>query len=162
MGDGFRIREAGHGDLDKIVELWVGLLDFHLTFDPHYARSADSESGFAEHLGGKIDAADHLLLVVEVDGEVVGFTNGNLASYPPCLAHRAHGYLDNMVVSLEYQRRGLGAALLEAAMDWFRTKGVPTVEARVHLANPKVMAFWQKTEFAPYMQMIRASTRRPG
>lgn len=161
MKEECRVRAAGLGDIDRIVELWAELVDFHLEFDPRYARHAGAEAGFAQWLRETIDDDDRLLLVVEVEGAVVGFTNGELASYPPCFAHRAHGYLDNMTVASGFRRRGLGTALLEAALAWFRAKGVPTVEGRVHLDNAAGMAFWRKTEFRPYMQMIRAQTRRP-
>jgi len=162
MEDSHRIRRAGHEDVERIVDLWSDLLDFHLAFDAKYEKSADAKPGFARHLHEYVGAADRVLLVVEVDGEVVGFTNGLLAQYPPCLAHRAHGYLDNMMVAAEHRRRGLGAALFEAAMDWFREQGVPTVEARVHMANAASRAFCRKVGLTPYMELLRTATRASG
>jgi hypothetical protein len=54
----------------------------------------------------------------------------------------------------------MGTALLQRAMAWFSAKGACTVEGRVLLSNPIAMAFWEKTEFEPYMHTIRASTER--
>ncbi|MFG1691583.1 GNAT family N-acetyltransferase, partial [Gemmatimonadota bacterium] len=110
-------------------------------------------------LRSHLDDADHLLLVAEMDGEVVGFLNGELLEYPPCFEHRSHGFIDNMAVSPQWQRIGLGTALLEKGMAWFSAKGVPTVEGKVHLSNPLAMGFWQKTGFEPYMQTVRAPTK---
>lgn len=50
MVDAYRVREAGPEDVDRVVEIWVGLLDFHLQFDPKYRRCQGAEDGFAHHL----------------------------------------------------------------------------------------------------------------
>ena len=38
------------------VRLWAELVDFHLEFDPRYARHADAEAGFARWLRETIEA----------------------------------------------------------------------------------------------------------
>jgi GNAT superfamily N-acetyltransferase len=151
-------RDATQQDVDRVVELWAEHVDFHAQCDPRFLRTEGSEVGFAQHLRTKLAESDYLLLVAEIDGEVVGFLNGELSAYPPCFAHHAHGFIDNLAVSPQRQRAGVGTALLEKAMAWFSAKGVSTVEGRVLLANPVAMAFWQKTEFEPYMHTIRAAT----
>lgn len=45
-------------------------------------------------------------------------------------------------------------SLLGRAMSWFAAKGATTVEGKVLLADPVVMAFWRKTKFEPYMHTI--------
>ena len=159
MADQGSVREATQHDIDKVVELWAELVSFHARYDPRYMMKAGADNGFADHLRSHLDDANHLLLVAEMDGEVVGFLNGELLEYPPCFEHRSHGFIDNMAVSPQWQRIGLGTALLEKGMAWFSAKGVPTVEGKVHLLNPLAMGFWQKTGFEPYMQTIRAPTK---
>ena len=152
------VRDATQQDIDRVVELWAEHVDFHAQCDPRFERREGSEDGFAQHLRTQLDKSDYLLVVGEIDGEVAGFLNGELSDYPPCFAHRAHGFIDNLAVSPQWQRAGLGTALVEKAMAWFSAKGVTTVEGRVLLSNPMAMAFWQKTEFEPYMHTIRART----
>ncbi len=152
------VREATPEDVDRVVELWGEHVDFHAACDPRFLRREGSEDGFAEHLRSQLGKADHLLLVAEIDGDVVGFLNGELLRYPPCFANREHGFIDNVAVSAQWQRKGIGTTLLETAMAWFSAKGVPTVEGKVLLSNPLAMGFWRKTSFQPYMQTIRAST----
>ena len=159
MVDQDSVREATQQDIERVVELWAEMVDFHARYDPRYLRMDGSEGGFAHHLRSHLGEADYLLMVAEIDGEVVGFLNGEVLEYPPCFAHRAHGVIDNLAVSPQWQRRGVGTALLERGMAWFSDKGVPTVEGRVLLSNPVAMEFWQKTAFEPYMQTIRAPTQ---
>ena len=61
-------------------------MDFHAQCDPRFLRKEGSENGFAQHLHAKLGESDYLLLVAEIDGEVVGFLNGELSAYPPCFA----------------------------------------------------------------------------
>lgn len=157
MGDGYLIRDAVLEDVDQIVEVWAHAMEFHRTLDPMFERCADADSKFAAHVGGMIDDADRVVLVAESDAKVVGFTNGSIAQYPPVLARREHGFIGNLHVLPQHQRRGVGTALLRGAMAWFQSKGVSTMEARFHLANPKMTAFLKSTEFVPYLQVIRAS-----
>lgn len=156
MSDRHLLREAASDDIDRIVEVWVDAMDFHETLDPMFERCGDAESRFAAHVGGMIGDDGHVVLVAEEEDEVVGFMNGWIAQYPPVLARREHGFIGNLHVLLEFQRRGLGTALLKGAMDWFHSKGVPTVEARFHLANQKMTAFLKGTGFVPYLQVIRS------
>lgn len=156
------VREARPGDVDRVVELWAEMVDYHAEHDPRFARGEGSEKGFADHLRDRLDETDYLLLVAEVDGEVVGFLNGELQKYPPCFAHRDHGYIHNLAVSSGRRREGVGAALLEEAMAWFTARRVSAVEGKVLMANSVAMGFWGKTRFEPYMQIIRASTGGPG
>ena len=153
------VREATPEDVDRVVALWGEHVDFHAECDPQFLRRDGSGDGFAQHLRNQLGKADHLLLVAEIDGDVVGFLNGELLRYAPCFANREHGFIDNVAVAAERQRRGIGTALLERAMAWFLAKGVPTVEGKVLLSNPLAMGFWRKTSFQPYMQTIRASTK---
>ena len=159
MADQDPVREATQHDIDRVVELWAEMVDFHARYDPRYLRKDGSDDGFAGHLHSHLDDADYLLLVAEIDGEVVGFLNGELLEYAPCFEHRSHGFIDNLAVSPQWQRTGLGTALLERGMAWFSAKGVSTVEGKVLLSNPLAMGFWQKTDFEPYMQTIRAPTK---
>jgi ribosomal protein S18 acetylase RimI-like enzyme len=159
MVDQRSVREASQQDIDRVVELWAEHVDFHAQFDPRFLRGEGSEDGFAHHLRSHLGDTDFLLLVGEIDGEVAGFLHGELSDYPPCFANRTHGVINDLAVSPQWRRAGLGAALLEKGMAWFSAKGVPTVEGRVLLSNPVAVAFWQKTGFEPYMQTIRASTK---
>lgn len=161
MVDRCSVREGTLRDVDRVVELWGEHVDFHAQCDPRFLRVDGSEDGFAEHIRSHLGKTDYLLVVAEIDGEVVGFLNGQLLQYPPCFARREHGFIDNLAVSARWQRNGIGTALLEKAMAWFAAKGASTVEGKVLLSNSVAMGFWRKTRFQPYMQTIRASTTLP-
>ncbi len=152
------IREATARDLERVVEIWVGFLDFHARLDPRFVRKTGSEREFAQHLERRLKDEDCLLLVGEVEEGVVGYLNGEMGSYPPCFAQRIHGVIQDLAVAPPWQRRGIGTALLQAAMAWFQRKGVTAVEAGVLAKNPLATSFWKRVGFEPYMQTFRGFT----
>ena len=156
------IRRATDQDIDRIVELWAEHVEFHAELDPRFERRGGSEDGFADHLRGRLGQEDFLLLVAEVENQVIGFLNGELSNHPPCFTARAHGSIDNLAVSRQWQRHGHGTGLLKESMRWFAERGVPTVELRVLMGNPLAMRFWEKAGFQPYMQTFRTPTRSEG
>jgi ribosomal protein S18 acetylase RimI-like enzyme len=155
------VRNATNQDIDRIADLWAEQLDFHAGIDPRFERRPGSRDGFADHLRGRLGQGDFILLVAEVEGEVIGFLNGELSNYSPCFVSRAHGFIDNLAVSPRWQRNGHGTALLKKSMSWFTERGVPAVELRVLMANPLAMGFWEKAGFQPYIQTFRTPTNPP-
>jgi ribosomal protein S18 acetylase RimI-like enzyme len=155
MSERWVVREAVRQDIDRVVELWAEHVDFHASLDPRFERREESGKEFGSHLGSRLGQEDFLLLVAEVEGEVVGFINGELTNRPPCFVHRAHGFINDLAVSPRWQRRGAGGVLVKEAMAWFHERGAPTVEARVLKTNSLAMGFWRKAGFEPYMQIVR-------
>jgi ribosomal protein S18 acetylase RimI-like enzyme len=151
------VREATDRDIDRVVELWAEHVDFHGELDPRFKRGDGSEAGFRDHLMRNLGRAEFLLLVAEAENEIVGFLHGELLQHPPCLAERIRGFISDLAVSSEWQRAGFGSALLEEGMAWFAGKGVPTVELKVLMSNPKAMGFWRGAGFEAYMQTFRTS-----
>jgi putative acetyltransferase len=98
------------------------------------AIRAVNDAAFDQPLEGRIvDAlrahgAVRLSLVAEVDGHVVGHI-----LFSPVVSAGAEGLgLGPMAVTPEHQRRGIGAALIEAALTRLRAAGCPFVVVLGH------------------------------
>ena len=76
------------------------------------------------------------VLVAEVDGEVTGFA--------AVLIEGNHSELDGLFVEPEHWRRGIGAALIDAAAHEARRKGLSLMV----VANPSAREFYEKCGFA--------------
>jgi RimJ/RimL family protein N-acetyltransferase len=91
-------------------------------------------------------AADNaVFLVAEVDGEIVGELNcrGGIRS---SLRHAA---LLGVSVRAGWRDRGVGSALLAAALDWARATGVVTrIELSVYAENARAIHLYEKFGFA--------------
>ena len=59
----------------------------------------------------------------------------------------ARGYVSELVVHPDYQRRGLGEAMLRWALAWFRERGLRTATLTVNTDNAPAIALYRKLGF---------------
>ena len=88
--------------------------------------------------------SDHAaVFVAEADGEIVG--RMSLARDPhPASFHVADL---GLMVDARYRRRGVGTALLEAAVAWARAVGVAKLELHVFPHNEAAIALYERFGF---------------
>ena len=96
-----------------------------------------------KHIGRK----DRLCLAAEIDGIAVGFLLAAILQRPKVFEHRRYGHIYDVFVEAGRRNRGAGQALVGAAMDWFRARGVDRVELYTHAMNAPGRRFWSKMGF---------------
>lgn len=74
--------------------------------------------------------------IIRKNGRVVGCILGGWDG--------RRGYIHHLAVHPEYQGRGYGRALVEAAHDAFRRLGVPKLHLFVQTDNPRVVGFYER------------------
>lgn len=127
-----RIRPATRADLPTLGRLGASLMRLHHGFDPQrfMAPPADADSGYAWFLGTQLTDDEAAVLVAEPDGQpgtVLGYVYARLEPLSwedlrdPC------GFIHDVVVAETARGGGVGRALVEAALDWCRAKGMPRV-----------------------------------
>lgn len=93
--------------------------------------------------------------VAEADGEIVG----QLHVY----ANRYHGYGEiGMAVARDWRGRGVGAALVQAAIDWARAEGLHKLTLDVFPHNEAAVALYRKFGFVEEGRRIKQFRRRNG
>ena len=153
-GDGLRIRKANQEDTRAIVELWKELMDFHKERNRHFTRSADGHKRFAEFISGRMVHEKSCVLVAEQRDEIVGYCLATISKYPPVYEHQEYGAIFDLALTENYRRKGIGQALVEAALQWFSEQEIHRVEVRVATSNEISTAFWKKIGFVPYLEVI--------
>jgi ADP-ribose pyrophosphatase YjhB (NUDIX family)/GNAT superfamily N-acetyltransferase len=127
--DGLVVRYATHGDAPAALELLLG--------GPYEdtERWLLADALFQDRL----HAPDHPTLVVELDGAIVGIAV--LAFHQTIRGW--HATLDELAVASAHQRRGLGAALVQAAAHLAQARGcaaLHVVAAHNHHAHDFLLA----------------------
>lgn len=117
-----RVREATIDDLGDLIHL-AGELHPHSTF-AHLDFDAWHFGNFVNQL---IAGPEHVVLVVEYDGVIVGGLLASVvpASISPDLVASEHAFY----VSPDMRSSGAGQALLEAYLAWARKRGAKRVNA---------------------------------
>jgi GNAT superfamily N-acetyltransferase len=152
-GKNFHIREAEPKDLPTVVELWKEFMAYHegislnLSGIAIYRVRKGAERDFADYFTRAAYDPDWLTLVCICDEKVVAYLLAHVASRPPHLAEKSFGFISDLMVSENLRQQGMGRAMLETALDWFREKGIKTVELNVLVGNDLGEKFWTETGF---------------
>lgn len=146
------IRRARDDDLPVIVSLWKEMADFHVERDRYFTMTPSAEESVAAFLRQWMSDDDSEIWVAEQRGRVIGYCLASIAERPPVFLERRHGRIIDLAVTAEYRRRGIGRALVERAREWFRDRGVDSIELKVATSNEVATAFWRSLGFVPNLE----------
>lgn len=152
------IRLAEAADADRIGELWAEMVAYHAELDEQTFRPAGAGAElYARGILCRLNDADARVLVVELEGEVIGFVNGVIANITTeMFMPLSCGLLSDIYLKEGYRRQGLGRQLVERLTLWFRSQGVRTFEWHVSARNSEALAFWKSIGGETTMLRMRA------
>jgi GNAT superfamily N-acetyltransferase len=106
--------------------------------------------------------ADPAPLVAEVDGRIVGEAEYHLNVEPPPFGPALH--LSVLYVDQDWQRQGVGRALLDVGLELARDLGLSVLTTQ---PEPEAYAFYRRMQFVPWlaaseMQLAAAGAPPPG
>ncbi len=125
----FVVRRAGRTDLPALGRLGAELLRTHYEFDRQrfMAPGADPEGGYAWFLGTQLKEPHVVIFVAERDGVVIGYVYAGIEPQSWKELREEAGFIHDVVVAEAERGAGAATALIEAALGWFRDRGVPRV-----------------------------------
>ena len=132
-------------------QLYEEFVAYHSQFDASFLKIENHGEQFVTYADSFVGCSDKFCIVAEVDNLVVGYCLSMIEQKPPVYPNPQFGYIDNLSVSLKYQRRGIGAALFDDAVKRFKSLNIDRIECYVAMENPKSTAFWKKMNFRPFM-----------
>lgn len=153
------IRPAVASDSVAIGKLWEKLVAYHQALDMDMPRAtAQGASLYARSLSDRLDDSHTRVFVAEEDGRVVGYVLGVVVDLlPEMFEQEAGGFLADIFVEDTYRGRGIGTALVDTLVEWFRQKGLRHYEWHVAANNTEALAFWEKVGGRNWQIRMRAS-----
>jgi GNAT superfamily N-acetyltransferase len=150
------IRRATRGDLDAVGRLGAALLRAHYAFDAarFMASGAGAEAGYAWFLGTQLDRPDALVLVADIEGEVVGYLYAGIEPQNWKELREEAGFIHDVLVDEGRRGAGIAQALMEAAMDWCRSRGVPRVILWTAARNEGAQRLFARAGFRETMKEL--------
>ena len=149
------IVKAEEKHVADIGRLWWEFILFHQDIDPIWTPLEGSIPGFIEnHLRRFMKSEDGLVLVAGDKGKVIGYSLSEIRRISPGLKREKYGYIDEMAVTANYQRRGIGEKMLAEIMRWFQSNDIKRVELGIAAGNQMACAFWQKHGFKVYRHTL--------
>lgn len=91
------------------------------------------------------DQTNKVIWVAEHNGQVVGVAMLEMKKSPSyeALVPRTYAYLNELAVSPDFQRQGVGTKLYQASAAWAREQGASSMELNVWEFNESARAFYQ-------------------
>lgn len=125
----FIVRQAKRADLPALGRLGAELVTTHYAFDKQrFMAPVDRlEEGYAWFLGTQMKETDAVIFVAERAGMIVGYVYAQVEPQNWKELRDEAGFIHDVVVNDSDRHSGIGAALMEAAIAWFRERGVPRV-----------------------------------
>ncbi len=150
------VRTAGPHERRALGALLDALLEHHEA-GPRYdvdPASGDREESLGALLAPYLGHRDGRVFVVDGAEGPVALLSAAIARREPPFAERRRGHIEHLVVRPDARRRGLGRALVDEALAWFRASGVVRVELQVDDRNPEGRAFWQRLGFGEVAHVL--------
>ena len=125
----FIVRKATEADLPPLGQLGASLMRVHYAFDPQRFMPAgqDAPEGYAWFLGTQLRNKDAVVLVAERAGTLIGYAYASVEPRNWKELRDEAGFIHDVVVDEEARRSGVGLALVEAALGWLASVGMPRV-----------------------------------
>jgi len=151
----FTLREAAKADLATVVDLWRELIAHHVELGDTLRLAPDAEKSWRTWAKNHIHAADSRVVLAEADGRAVGMAVGMERETPPVFGERRRGFITDLYVTAGWRRKGVGRALAEDLLGWFRDRGLEAAELAVASVNPGAEAFWRALGGAEQRRTMR-------
>ena len=144
--------ECKISDSEKVLFSWLEFCRNAARSDMHL--KADSERIMRQWLQSRLREPSSIAFVAEKDGACVGFLIGRVdewESSPPVLEPRRLGIIDAVYVDDQFRRTGIGARLVERALQVMRDRGAVAAETIFDAWSDASGALWREAGFAPWM-----------
>ena len=136
----FKIERAEEEDLNRLAELY---LEGYKGLEEYSYTHPDDVRAYMRWLWKRDPEG---IFVAKVDGEIVGFVAGD-ANWFSKREHRKVGAIHEIVVYPRYRGMGIGHALMERILEYFRDKGLHVAELWVGDENYNAIEFYRKLGF---------------
>ena len=158
------IREATKRDLEEVVRLWSDLARHHAPLDPAFSLRPAAGEEIRALVTVQLRDPDAKTFVWECrdgsakprpgSGRLGALCMVRIDRAPPVQREVERAEITDLIVERALRRRGIGAAILDAALAWVEQSGVERVEVRVAVGNAEGQAFWRSRAFGDWMDVL--------
>ncbi len=150
-----KIRRADEKDMPELVQVY---LEGYKGLEEYSYTHPDDVQAYLNWLFRR-DVAG--IWVAEEDGKIVGFLAGD-GNWFSKREGKVVGAIHELVVLPEYRNKGIGKALVQKALEYFKSRGLDRAELWVGDENKQALEFYkslgfeEKDRFNYWLRMTRA------
>jgi GNAT superfamily N-acetyltransferase len=142
-------------DARALRALNVAHQDFSRSLEPSWPPGDKAADDYVAFLHREVAAHDGAIFMAELDGVVTGFICV-VAAMPPAAPDdpATHAWVHDVFVRPEHRRQGVARALLTAAEQFARSRGVSELRLAVINRNVSARALYERTGFRDYVRVL--------
>lgn len=148
----FTVRKAHIYDAEALARLYLQFWEVHKDIDP-LIQLAEEPTLQNQVEGAKRDLrkrTTHIFVAVKKEtNEVIGCIEFFVKKNEDCFKIKEYGYLDACVIDEKHRRKGVARELTEAALKFFKDKGITYVKTSVYNVNEPGQKVLQTLGFNP-------------
>lgn len=141
------IRNAATEDVAEIVTLRKEVAEYHAALNKQFELSADAIELFTSDLKNNLADKRFRVLVAVNENKILGYAIGKIKVSPPVFVERKFGFIDEFGVTAHARKHGVGKALVNGLLEWFKENGAADIELGVLLQNTAGVNFWRSCGF---------------
>jgi ribosomal protein S18 acetylase RimI-like enzyme len=143
-----KIAKAEERHIPDICNLWLEFSQFSQAIDPVYELHDGMIPVFEEeYLRPAMNSKNSLVLIALDIERVVGYSFSQINESSNLLKRQKFGYIQDLFITKNYRRRGIGKKMYDENLKWFHAKDIDRVELQVIAKNKAAHAFWKKQGF---------------
>ncbi|KYC35955.1 acetyltransferase [Scytonema hofmannii PCC 7110] len=155
MPSDFTIRTAEPQDRPILVILMELLQDVESEFHPNRPSGSQIGNGHFAYLEEIVKKQDGQIYVAQSNERIIGFVVCFVEELDEGDLHivereRKYGYISDLYVLATTRERGVGAALMKAAENWFINLKLEVVRVGLLYSNERAAMFYRKAGYQPY------------
>lgn len=150
------VRPATTADASAIAQILITVQKLHADAHPDYFKQPEAPEAFLTEVQRVMNEPNHLYLVAEEKGRIVGFLMAEILRRPENLYNQARTtlYIHQLGVHPEHQHNGHGACLLDAAKALAKQEGLAKIALDTWEFNTKAQSFFKKQGFSRFNQRL--------
>lgn len=145
------IREARLADMPTLLKFEQGVIEFERAFNGDIRK----EDVKYYNLKSLITGRDSVIFVGEIDGEIIATGYALIKEGLAQFTYNKYTYLGFMYVTPQHRGKGINAKIIDAAMDWSKTKEVHHLRLQVYSENKSAIRAYEKLGFKTEVQDMK-------
>ncbi len=150
-----KIEEAKRKDIKSIIELDMGLADFHRKIDGYYKSGKETRELYKKYLLRNFGRKNFKVFVARDKGKVIAYFIGRIKKPKLYAVPKKVGSISTAFVLGKYRGKGIGKEMFKELIDWFKVNKIKNIELSVDSRNKIGLAAWKKYGFFEFQKKMR-------
>jgi GNAT superfamily N-acetyltransferase len=146
-----KVRAAKAADEKAVLELAHSEMEAHVRMDERFRLRDDADSRYAVYLRDRMRDIDSTVFVAEDGDGILGLAVATVRKVDSFFETQRFGYVSDLMVSPRVRRRGVGRALYDRTVLWFRSLGIEVVRLHVAVKSDEARAFWKSVGASDFL-----------